>query len=166
MTLFDIYIWSGERLLVRNTWFRLPDIMRWCLGGPHAVKYICIYRCVYVHTCMYMYIYMCIYMYGCMCVNVCLYTCIIIYFIYWLCLFYGFWHLNSGWWFDRTGIYIMANIIIYFFIQCIDRFLWQIDFSNFVNLENDPHALKGMYVLYRYYNQQHNMKLQHYFLRG
>ena len=31
--------------------------------GPHAVKYICIYRCVYVHTCKYMYIYMCIYMY-------------------------------------------------------------------------------------------------------
>ena len=46
------------------------------------VKYMCIYGCVYVHTCMYMYIYVYLYVYGCMCVNVCLYMCIIMYFIY------------------------------------------------------------------------------------
>ena len=46
-----------------------------------AVKYICIYRCVYVHTCEYMHIiiYVYLYVYGCTCVNVCLYMCILFY---------------------------------------------------------------------------------------
>ena len=67
--------------------------------------YTSIYRCVYVHTiyisCICVFI--CIWMYVCECMFI--HVHLILYFI-WLCLVYGLWHLNSGWWFDRTGIYL------------------------------------------------------------
>ena len=61
-----------------------------CLIGDE-IEYIDVCMCIHACICTYIYVYL--YVYGCMCVNVCLYMCIIMY----LCLFYGFWHLGSGW---------------------------------------------------------------------
>ena len=45
-----------------------PPIHNALMFGRSTCCEICVYGCVYVHTCMYMYIYMCIYMYIDVCV--------------------------------------------------------------------------------------------------
>ena len=62
---------------------------------------VCAYMNLYVHI-IYVFIY--IWRWVCECMFTHVYP--ILYITYWLCLFYGFWYLNSGLWFDITGIYL------------------------------------------------------------